>query len=297
MLSAKLPKYGFHSSTADGYFAAIDILEMFKATAVQIWVGNNKSYNYKEIPSEKYEVVAELVKERDIFLIAHSPYILNFARPLQDAPGQKALNRYLNDLINIKNLGGVGSILHMPSNVKELKQSTTDAYKMLVRNLEWIIERKPRDVYIILENMAGGGAQICAKMADWGDFWQNHVPKSVKRHVRWCVDTAHLYAAGEYDLSKRSEALRFYKEFDENIGWNYLLCFHFNGSKSAFGSNHDKHADIGVEKCGQILTKGMRQLARIAGATDKPIIMEVPCDEIELVMQCAIINSWHTAFF
>lgn len=292
MLNAKLPKYGFHSSTADGYLVAIEILEMFKATAVQIWVGNNKTYNYKEISCEKYKPVAKLVKERNIFLIAHSPYILNFARPLQEAPEQKALNRYLNDLKNIKNLGGIGSILHMPSNVKELNQCKTDAYKMLVYNLEWIVERMPENVYIILENMAGGGTQICAYMKDWADFWQNYVPSNLKTKIRWCVDTAHLYAAGEYDLSKRRETLRFYKEFDENIGWNYLLCFHFNGSKTSLGSKHDKHSDIGIEKCGKILTKGMRQLARIAGATDKPIIMEVPCDEVELVMQCAIINSW-----
>jgi deoxyribonuclease-4 len=129
-------------------------------------------------------------------------------------------------------------------------------------------------------------------MEGWVDFWRNYVPPALKQRVRWCVDTAHLFAAGEYNLSNRSEVMRFYRDFSEGIGWNYLLCFHFNGSKTKFSSKKDNHADIGPKTSGYIETKGLRQLARIAGATGKPIILEVPTDQYRLVDQFNLIESW-----
>ncbi len=288
-----MPKYGYHPSINRGYLSAIERPLVLDAGAVQLWMGNSKGYASKIQPATVYEPVAELVAEHDVFLIAHSPYLLNFARPLQESEtGLKALQRYVNDLINVTNLGGVGSVLHMGSNVKDLKQDMSAAYENFVENLWWVVERMPDNAIIILENMAGGGTRMCCEMEDWAEFWNDYVDVSLKHHVRWCVDTAHLYATGEYDLSKRTEAMRFYRDFDKHIGWEYLLCFHFNGSKTALGSHRDNHADIGPQTSGLIETKGLRQLARIAGATDKPMIMEVPIDEHSLTDQFELVESW-----
>lgn len=294
MLQTKLPKFGYHPSIDRGYLSAIERPVSLGASAVQLWMGNSKGYDSKLLQPDVYQPVAEFVKKNNVFLIAHSPYLLNFARPLQKtSAGRKALERYLRDLENITNLGGVGSVLHMGSNVKELKQDMSTAYKTFVDNLRWIVERKPRQAIIILENMAGGGTRMCCEMADWADFWNNYVDADLKKHIRWCADTAHLYATGEYDLSKRTRALRFYKDFDRHIGWGYLLCFHFNGSKTVLGSHKDNHADICEGNSGYIETKGLRQIARIAGATDKPLILEVPVDDGHpLPEQFDLIKSW-----
>lgn len=298
MLKTKLPRFGYHPSLDRGYLSAIERPLALGCKAIQIWVGNSKAYASKELTEDVYNPVAKLVKENNIFLISHSPYIINFARPLQhSSAGRKALERYLRDLVNITNLGGVGSVLHMGSNIKELGQDMPTAYKTFVDNLRWIVERKPPNAIIILENMAGGGNQMCCWMNDWADFWNNYVDKDLKGHIRWCADTAHLYANGEYDLSLRTEAFRFYKEFDRYIGWDFLLCFHFNGSKTQFGKHKDNHADIGPEKSGWISTKGLRQIARIAGATDKPMILEVPVDDHTLIEQFELVSSWFVNSF
>lgn len=289
----KVPRYGYHPSINKGYHNAIERVAGLGGQACQLWMGNSKGYAAKLIPDAKVKPARELVEAEGIFLIAHSPYLLNFARPLQKTPeGLKALNRYVTDLINVTNLGGVGSVLHMGANVKDLKQSMADAYQQFADNLKWVVKHKPKNAIIILENMAGGGTRMCCEMAEWSDFWNNYVDDDLKKHVRWCVDTAHLYATGEYDLSQRREVMRFYRDFDKHIGWEYLLCFHFNGSKSELGSHHDHHADIGPETSGLIESKGMRQLARIAGATDKPIILEVPIDDHTLTSQFHTIESW-----
>lgn len=287
-LKAKLPSYGPHPSVADGYLTAVEAVKDIGASALQIWTGNNQSYNARLISKETYKPVAKFVKEHELFMVAHSPYILNFAHP----DPSTARERYLKDLVNITNLGGLGSVLHMGANVKTLKQSITTAYQNFVKNLRWIVERMPDSAVIILENMAGGGTRMACKMEEWADFWNNYVDDDLKKRIRWCVDTAHLYATGEYDLSKRTEALRFYRDFDRHIGWEYLLCFHFNGSKTKLGSKNDNHADIGWQTSGEIETKGLRQIARIAGATNKPLILEVPTDETPMEEQFEIIKSW-----
>lgn len=288
-------KWGCHASVANGYLNAVETSLMHNCKAIQIWTGNNKSYNCKIFEKDMTTPVKKLVEKNDVFLIAHSPYILNFARPLQESPaGKRALQRYVTDMNNISALGGVGSVLHMGSNVKELKQTMNQAYSLFVDNLLWVASRTPENSIIILENMAGGGNRMCCKMDDWGYFWRNYILSNsvLKKRVRWCVDTAHLYATGEYDLSKSEEIQRFHDDFSEQIGWEYLLCFHFNGSKTAFGSKRDNHADISSEKCGLIDSSGMRVLAGIAATTDKPLILEVPTDTVSLSDQFECIEEW-----
>jgi deoxyribonuclease IV len=280
---------GFHMSI-NNYSNIIDISKNIGSTAGQIWLGNNKAYHSKLIHPDECKPICSFIKKTGFFLIAHSPYILNFARPLiNDSAGQKALDRYIRDLINIKNLGGIGSVLHMGSNVLNLP--IKECYATFIKNLEWIADRMPDDVYIILENMAGGGKRMCCKMKDWAEFW-DMVPNKLRDKILWCIDTAHLYATGEYDISKESESERFYNDFSRLIGWDYVVCFHFNGSKSKFASHRDYHADIGYKKAGEISIDGLKKLALIAGQTVKPLILEIPGDTVSAEEQITIIKSW-----
>jgi deoxyribonuclease IV len=282
---------GFHISVEKKhYHSVIQKCQQLGINGCQIWLGNNKSYYSKLLEKEEYEPIYNNIKKTGFFLIAHSPYILNFARPLiNDNTGQKALDRYIRDLVNIKNLGGIGCVLHMGSNVLNLP--IKECYATFIKNLEWVVENMPNDVYIILENMAGGGKRMCCKMKEWADFW-NLVPNKLRDRILWCIDTAHLYAAGEYDISKKSESIRFYNDFSKLIGWDYVLCFHFNGSKSKFASHIDNHADIGYEKAGEIEIIGLKELAFIAGKTVKPLILEIPGDTYTTEEQTSIIKSW-----
>lgn len=307
---------GFHANTTKGTLKAVMNAQSIGAYAMQMWLGNSKGYASKMIQAEEYEPVMEHVTMTDFFLISHSPYILNFARrfPENDRPG---MERYVRDLVNIHRLGGRGSVLHMGCNTKDCisvntgkRQTIEEAYETFVDNLQWVVDRVaesldsdaesrvfPEGLYIILENMAGGGSRMCCEMEPWIRFWREFVPPSLKKVIRWCVDTAHLYAAGEYDLSLASEVDRFYADFEVGIGWENLLCFHYNGSKTPFGSHIDNHADIGVESCGLIGSEGMARLALIARHTKKPIILEVPGDEVGMVDQLSTIDDWMNCAF
>ena len=284
------PCLGFHPSINRGFLCAIERSISYGATCAQMWMGNSKGYASRMIPEAEYEPVAKLVKENNFFLIAHSPYILNFARPLQESPvGLSALNRYIRDLQNVTNLGGVGSVLHIGSAVDQDSDQALDTF---VDNLRWVIERMPEKATIILENMAGGGKQLCTTMEQWGELWNEKLDPSDHSRIKWCIDTAHLFAAGEYNVSSPRMVDRFRRDFDETIGWDDLLCFHFNGSKSGFGSHKDCHDDIGS---GKIANAGLCRVAQIAAETNKPMILEVPVESFTLLEQFETVTKWSTA--
>lgn len=257
------------------------------ATAIQVFTGSPKSYYAKPVDKKDAAATAHYVKKHNIFFISHSPYIINFARD----PDTKVLNRYITDLLNIHALGGKGSVLHMGFNVKALKKSHEEACQTMIRNLDIVAKRTPKQSTIILENMAGKGTSMCCRMDEWSKFC-DEIPEDLWKRIEWCVDTAHLHGVGEYNLSMRREAMRFYEDFDGLIGWDKLMCFHFNGSSADLGSCVDRHADIGHDSSGKIESKGLRHLARIAWETEKPLIMEIPCVEYPVAWQIATVKSW-----
>lgn len=279
-------RVGYHVPVSGDYLKAVRHAHLDNdATAIQIWTGNPKSYHAKHL--ENTEPARQYVEDNNLFLISHSPYILNFARD----PDPKILNRYITDLKNIHNLGGKGSVLHMGFNVKTIKKSHEEACRTMIKNLDLVAQKTPKDSTMILENMAGKGTAMCCKMDEWAAF-SEEIPEDLYKRISWCVDTAHLHGVGEYNLSMRREAMRFYDDFDSQIGWDHLLCFHFNGSAAALGSCKDLHADIGHDMAGVIESKGLRHLARIAQETEKPLIMEIPAMESPVAWQIATVRSW-----
>ena len=203
----------------------------------------------------------------------------------------RSLQRYATDQINITNLGGCGcgSVLHMGANVANLHQSTDTACQNFVDNLDWVLENTPESSTIFLENMAGCGTRMCCKMKEWSRFWNYYLDSDLQSRVKWCVDTAHLFATGEYNISNPDEVERFYADFDKNIGWDNLGCFHFNNSKAKCKSFHDIHADL---TSGYIETAGMEALCKLATKTGKPMILETPANSQSLEEQFGLIKKW-----
>ncbi len=57
-------------------------------------------------------------------------------------------------------------------------------------------------------------------------------------------------------------------------------------------SNHDNHDDIGPIFSGKIKTVGLKELAKIASKTGKPLILETPVETHTLPSQFKLVKSW-----
>lgn len=279
-------KLGYHPNLEKDYITTFQKVIDKGGNCVQLFIGSPKSYSPKILDPKIAKQTKKFVKEHSLFVIVHSPYLLNFCRVNE----LKQINRLIGDINNTVAIGGKGTVLHMGKNV--LKLPKKEAYLNFISNLRIVLESTKKGT-ILLENMCGNGTSICCEMSDWAEFWtllKEELGELTER-VKWCVDTAHLFATGEYNISKRKEAFRFYHDFEKFIGWGNLFCFHYQGSLVDFGKKSDRHADINENYSGKIETKGLRQLARIAMATDKPLIMEVP-GETPVEEQLKLVKSW-----
>lgn len=278
-------RVGYTPKKESTYLKTVEKAFSKDADAIQLWTGSPYKNVTKYIDTKDCEATKSFVNKNNIHLISHSPYVINFARDNQ----KDSQKRLAMDLENIYNLGGTGTVLHTGKNVKEINQTFKQAEENFTENIRKTLESVDINSFILLENMCGSGTSMWCDMKSWSEYWNDY---PYKQRTRWCIDTAHLYAAGEYDISKRKESFRFYNDFNEKIGWEYVDCIHFNGSLVPFGAKNDRHADIVEPSSGCIATKGLRQLARIAFANRTPLIMETPGVEDSMQSQIQRIRDW-----
>ena len=88
----------------------------------------------------------------------------------------------------------------------------------------------------------------------------------------FCLDSQHLFASG-YPVHEPGGIDRVLEEFDLTVGIARLRCLHLNDSKTAFGSNRDRHENIGD---GEIGEAGMRSILGAPALQGLPVILEVP---------------------
>lgn len=269
--------YGFHT-TLD----KIPHLISIGATAAQIMTGSPRSYNCKLYETSLTEPIKNLVETSDFFLINHSPYVLNFCR--RDM-GPGPVNCLTNHMINGYQLGCAGTILHMPKNSQKYDKDT--ALRNMSKNLQDCLDNT-KNGHIILENMTGGSS-MCCLIKEMGEFWDEYVDESMRKRISWCLDTAHLWGVGEYDLGSRRCVDQMFCDWNHYIGMDHLTCFHFNDSKVKLGGKADRHADI---TSGEIAPKGLKHIFKYCKKYQLPMIMEVKCDAIPLLNQLEIVSQW-----
>lgn len=97
---------------------------------------------------------------------------------------------------------------------------------------------------LLLENAAGEGNKIGSTLDDISQIL-NLLSPEVREHVNVCIDTCHLFAAGDYNISKLSEMKRFFNDFENKIGLEKLKVIHLNDSEKPFACKRDLHSMIG----------------------------------------------------
>ncbi len=262
---SKVLKVGAHSSIAKGFLQAVQSVEDWGGNAVQIFLKSPRSYRHtKQLTEEEALIVKMRLQEKDIFLIGHCSYLLNFAKPLEDF--RYVADSLVDDMKKIYALGGVGIVLHIG---KYLDMSKQESFANIKQSLEYVLDATPQGAKIVLENTAGQGTEIGFRLSELAELFD-----ALERHPRigFCLDTCHAFAAG-YDLGSSAGAKSWLQEFDERIGLERLVCFHLNDAKKEVGSRVDRHEDLGQGKIG---LEGIKQIVGFAYQNQKPLILETP---------------------
>ena len=119
----------------------------------------------------------------------------------------------------------------------------------------------------MLENTAGQGSNL-----GWKFEHLAHIIDKIedKSRVGVCLDTCHMFTAG-YDIRTREAYDISMAQFDNVVGFKYLMGMHLNDSKPDLGSHVDRHESIGKGKIG---LDAFRFIMNDKRMDDIPLILE-----------------------
>ena len=219
---------------------------------IQFFMGNPKSaWERQQISDKDIEDSQTLLTRFPMNVFSHYPYCANLAGQAKKGglawSGNyavdrkvrgviKALEYELSILVNFSQKRS-GVVIHPGSYVDRAV-----GHHAVSKTLNRI--NFPAGSVLLLENCAGEGNKLCRTFEEIRDVLQGLDPEQ-KPHVKVCVDTAHIWGQGDYDLRETKEIDRMFEDFDHYLGIENFYLLHLNDSEVPLGAKKDAHACLG----------------------------------------------------
>ncbi len=273
---------GAHTSIGLGFENALKSIKAMGGNSVQIFLKSPRGRQSKRISDYEANQTKNYLQQNNVFLVGHCSYLLNFAKNITNDPWPA--ESLIEDMQNIYKLGGVGVVLHIG---KYLDMQKEEAFKNIKKAITFVFENTPQETKMLFENTAGQGTEIGFRFDELKEIY-NLFSDEQKQRIGFCLDTCHSFAAG-YDLKTKEGVLNWQQEFDNNIGWEKVVCIHFNDAKKELGSRVDRHQDIGFGFIGE---EGLKEVAKIAKKSSIPLILETTTEHETYLQQIQKIKNW-----
>lgn len=237
----------------------------------QFFLGSPRSFSRTKLSGDDINTSKSVMDKYPMNIFTHAPYVYNIANNTKD--NTDCILSLENELKQVSSFGGKGVVLHPGSNVNKRKGITE-----ISKNISKI---EFKDNYkLILENMAGQGNMIGSYLEDLRDI-KNQVDEDKRQFIGFCIDTAHIWGMGLYNLSEEKEIDKMFDDITSILGIENISLFHVNDSKAKFGSKLDRH----ILLCdGEIWGKGkgdaLRYLFNKIKSYNIPIILETDPSDI-----------------
>jgi deoxyribonuclease-4 len=256
---------GAHVSTEGGVAEAPARGAQIGATAIQVFT---KTPNQWREPALDAAVIdrfrTEVARHGILMVVAHDSYLINLASP-DDALRARSIRSFIAELTRCRALGIPWVVSH-PGNYMDER---TAGLERNARGYAECLAAVPGDVGVLIEGTAGAGTALGATFEELRAL-RDAMPKAARVRVGFCLDTAHLHAAG-YDVARDVPGV--WDLFDRVVGLELLKCLHLNDSKAAPGSHLDRHEWIAE---GTIGAEAFRQIMRDPRLANVIKIIETP---------------------
>jgi deoxyribonuclease IV len=254
-------RLGAHVSTQGGVAEAPARGRAIRATAIQVFTKTPNQWREPVLDAAAVaRFRAEITRHGIEAVVAHDSYLINLASP-DEALWRRSVRSFTAELTRCQALG-IPWIVSHPGNYMD------EPTAGLARNAHGYAEclaAVPGDVGVLIEGTAGAGTALGATFEQLRAL-RDALPEPARARVGFCLDTAHLHAAG-YDVAGNIDGV--WQEFDRVIGFALLKCLHLNDSKAARGSRLDRHewiaeGTIGAEPFRRIMADArFREVVKI----------------------------------
>jgi deoxyribonuclease-4 len=272
-------RIGIHTSIAGGHLNALESAQKLGCNALQIFSASPRMWAGGPARITEVEAAAFRARREALGLgplVIHANYLINLAAQ-QPMLRTRSIQAFHDELVRGIALGANFVVVHPGAcgdcRPDQAARLAVESIKQAAKNLP------PSSLRILLENTAGMGTALGARLEELGDML--NALRTLE--VGACLDTAHLFAAG-YDIKSEAGLASTLELIDRSIGLERIPVFHVNDSKIPLGGRVDRHEHIGKGKIGaeafrRILTHPRLSAAAPEGLAGRAFLAETPIDD------------------
>ncbi len=248
---------GGHVSIAGGLDKAVGRAVAEEFNAMQIFVSSPRSFKPNIYTTEQINAFVAAYKTAKMqALFFHAIYLVNLGSENENLH-TLSINSLKNYLEVGEQLGSNGTIVHIGSgSIEKISES-----------LAHILFDTPTSQNVLVENMASE-KRVIFKLEQCVEILE----RVQSDRVKFCIDTQHLFASG-IDIRDGETVKNWLDDVERMIGIEKIACIHVNDSKTACGSQHDRHENLGE---GEIGLAGIKKFLSEPRLAHIPLILEVP---------------------
>jgi deoxyribonuclease-4 len=234
---------GAHVSTSGGLAKAIERGEALGCESIQIFNQSPRMWRPTKYGPEDFAAFREAIDDSPVEAVAiHAVYLINCATKDKELRA-KSLASLTHALRIGDGIGAAGVVLHPGAQKGEPHgPSMKRAAKVIVAALE-----DSESCPLLLEQTAGHKGLLGRDFDETAELIE--LAGSGER-LGLCLDSCHLFVQG-YDVTDPDSLAAIVDEADEKVGLDRLRCLHVNDAAAPFGSNRDRHANIGKGEMGK----------------------------------------------
>ena len=271
---------GAHVSASGGVFNAPINAKALGAKSFALFTKNQRQWVAKPLDEETITLFKKNLDLAEILpqhVLPHDSYLINLGHP-EIEKREKSLDAFIDELQRCEQLGLDRLNYHPGSHLKKI--STEECLEYISNSMNTALEQT-NGVKLVIENTAGQGSNLGFKFEHLAYLIDNSIDKE---RVGVCIDTCHMFTAG-YDIRTKEAYEKTWQEFDDIVGFKYLMGMHINDSKPDLGSHVDRHDSLGKGKIGLDAFRFLMNDERI---DDIPMVLEtidsdIWKEEIELL--------------
>ena len=236
---------GAHVSPAGGPANAVARGVERGCRAIQIFNQSPRQWKPTVYPDDRVAAFHEAMETSNLdALLIHAVYLVNCASEDPELR-EKSLASLTGSLHAGTALGAVGVVVHPGSALKDGGEAKAACGRAAAVIKEALAESEGCPLH--LENTAGAGGTLGRTFEELAMLIEG---AGGGKRLGACLDSCHLLASG-YDIRTADGLSDVVDDFDRVVGLDRLGSLHVNDSKTALGSNVDRHAALGEGELGE----------------------------------------------
>ena len=234
---------GAHVSTAGGLAKAIERGTERGCESIQIFNQSPRMWRPTKYGPDDFAEFKEAMADSPVeAVVIHAVYLINCASKDKELR-KKSLASLTHALRTGDGIGAAGVVLHPGAQKGEPHGPSMKRAAKVVAAAVKDSDSCP----LLLEQTAGHKGLLGRDFDETAELIEL---AGAGKRLGLCLDSCHLFVQG-YDVTDEAHLAEIVDEADEKVGLERLRCLHVNDAAAPFGSNRDRHANLGKGEMGK----------------------------------------------